>query len=108
MYVHLSLSLPFSVLLCLLPSPPPPRPFFSLSLPVGTFAVVELMIGNALDRTLESIGRSDCHSKDVETNATAIEQLGFNVTSIDDCDSLKVEIAVTLAFLTGIIMVRTH
>ena len=77
----------------------------SLSL-LGTFAVVELMIGNAIDKTLDSIGRSDCQGSDANDNATSIEPSAFNATDLDDCNSLKVEMAVTLAFLAGIIMVQ--
>ena len=40
---------------------------------------------------------------DVDDNMTSCT---FNVTGVEDCDSLKVEMAVTLAFLAGIIMVQ--
>ena len=67
------------------------------------------MIGNALDKTLDSIGCSVCHdSSDANDNTTTLESLvrTCNVTGIEEnCESLKVEMAVTLAFLTGIIMV---
>ena len=78
---------------------------------IGTFAVVELMIGNAIDKTLDSIGCGDCNrgNSDANDNATTLESCVLNVSGIEDCDSLKVEMAVTLAFLTGIIMVQhTH
>ena len=66
------------------------------------------MIGNAIDRTLDSIGRNDCHTEmNSETNTTAT--MPDNMTDIiEDCDSLKVEMAITLAFLTGIIMVCSY
>ena len=93
---------------CILSLSLPPPLFF---IHVGTFAVVELMIGNAIDRTLDSIGRSDCHSEidsEVNTTATMLGSPADNMTDIEGCDSLKVEMAVTLAFLTGIIMVHAH
>ena len=89
------------------PLPSPPYPSLSF---LGTFAVVELMIGNAIDRTLDSIGRSDCHSEidgEFNTTATMLGSSVHNDTVFEDCDSLKVEMAVTLAFLTGTIMVHT-
>ena len=68
------------------------------------------MIGNAIDKTLDNIGCSDCHidgngdvSGDVNITAPIPK---CNATGLE-CDSLKVEMAVTLAFLTGIIMVHT-
>jgi hypothetical protein len=63
------------------------------------------MIGNAIDKTLDSLGRSDCQDSDADDNATSLEPLALNVTGVEDCDSLKIEIAITLAFLAGIIMV---
>ena len=65
------------------------------------------MIGNAIDRALASTGYSYCHGEGGVVNDTT---LGFNNdTNIEDfCDSLKVEMAVTLAFLTGIIMVHVQ
>ena len=63
--------------------------------------MVELMIGNAIDKTLDSIGHSECHS--MNENVTLPGSPAYNETF---CDSLKVEMAVTLAFLTGIIMVQ--
>ena len=65
------------------------------------------MIGNAIDKTLDGIGRSDCcGSSDANDNTTTLEPLALNVTGVEDCESLKVEMAITLAFLTGIIMVQ--
>jgi hypothetical protein len=66
------------------------------------------MIGNAIDKTLDSIGRSDCHYSEVgsEVNDTLQGSSAHNMTDFDDCNALKVEMAVTLAFLTGIIMVH--
>ena len=68
------------------------------------------MIGNAIDRTLDSIGRSDCQLQDsnADDNATSLEPLALNITGVEDCDSLKMEIAITLAFLAGIIMVQLY
>ena len=61
------------------------------------------MIGNAIGRTLDSINRSECH----DDNDTLLEPPA-NITDFEDCKSLKVEMAVTLAFLTGIIMVHAQ
>ena len=83
----------------------PPSPSLSN---LGTFAVVELMIGNAIDKILDSIGRNDCQNSDADDNATSLEPLALNITGVEDCDYLKMEIAVTLAFLAGIIMVQLH
>ena len=69
------------------------------------------MIGNAIDKSLDTIGRGDCHSKDDDgavVNRTSMDSLGFNVTGLEECESLKVEMAITLAFLTGIIMVHNE
>lgn len=64
------------------------------------------MIGNAIDKALDSLGRTDCQDNDADDNATSLEPLALNITGAEDCDSLKMEIAVTLAFLAGIIMVQ--
>ena len=70
---------------------------------VGTFPVVALMVGNAVTR----ISSTDtvCDSTNNSTNTS------LNTTSTSDqcyqneCEILAVDIAVTLSFLVGIIMV---
>ncbi len=69
------------------------------------------MIGNAIDKTLVSIDRSDCLHNEVDSEVDSVAMQGssaHNMTDFDDCYPLKVEMAVTLAFLTGIIMVHMH
>lgn len=73
---------------------------------VGTFAVVELMIGNSIDRTLTSIPLEECrYDNHSNLSEDAVNSLLVNVSgSVVSCESVKVEIAVTLALLSGIIM----
>lgn len=69
--------------------------------------MVELMIGNALDKTLGSLGRDDCLSLENSMDMPGSMNASKNLTSLEEeCNQLKVEMAITLAFLTGIIMVH--
>ena len=76
-------------------------------LPTGTFAVVQLMIANAIERVLTA------HSLDVcftgEFNGTMLDGDQINELLVPNgtatCGELKVDIAVTLAFTSGAIMV---
>ena len=62
----------------------------------GTFAVVELMIGNSIQRVLHSD----------PTLEVCIDD--YNITnSTIDCDAVKINVAITLAFSSGLIMVNT-
>ena len=79
----------------------------SFSLSPGTFAVVELMIGNAIDKTLASLGRDDCLRIEDSMGDPGVNASANQTMLLNECDQLKVEMAVTLAFLTGIIMVLT-
>ena len=58
------------------------------------------MIGNAIQRTLPSLNLSICLSNSSEE--LAIDFSGRDTT----CGAIKIEIAITLALITGIIMVR--
>jgi len=74
---------------------------------VGTFAVVQLMIGNSIERILNSNnlmecvdGRGNITDEESIDNFT-VEYGGRNTT----CGEIKVDIAITLAFMSGVIMV---
>ena len=66
------------------------------------------MIGNAIDKALVSLNHEECITinDDMEGEGANMSMAtvsdGLNVTQ---CDALKVEMAITLAFLSGIIMV---
>ena len=66
------------------------------------------MIGNSIDRTLTSIPLEECrYDNHSNLSEDAVNSLLVNVSgSVVSCESVKVEIAVTLALLSGIIMVR--
>ncbi|XP_064398686.1 sulfate transporter-like isoform X3 [Halichondria panicea] len=71
---------------------------------VGTFAVVELMIGNAIQRTLNSLGYSQCTGGSGNlTDTQVLDMVVDNVTNAT-CGSIKIDIALTLALMTGLIM----
>ena len=64
------------------------------------------MIGNAIDKNLINIGRSDCHtSDDLNSILEPMNSSNSTLYNKEECNQLKVEMAITLAFLTGIIMV---
>ena len=64
------------------------------------------MIGNAIDKALVSLNHEECITIDDdmagETGQVNMTMPGLNVTQ---CDTLKLEMAVTLSLLTGTIMV---
>ena len=68
---------------------------------LGTFAVVELMIANTIEKILRADGLAAC----LGGNST-IEVFADNSSSSVNCEDIKVEIAITLACVVGIIMVR--
>ena len=71
---------------------------------VGTFPVVALMVGNAVTRisstnsVCDDSGNSTSGNSSTSTNSDPCFQTG--------CESLAVDIAVTLSFLVGVLMVR--
>ncbi|XP_064398689.1 prestin-like [Halichondria panicea] len=69
---------------------------------VGTFPVVALMVGNAITRLTNDL--PECM-----TNSTLMEGMMDNSTddpcALSDCDSLRVEIAVTISLMVGILMI---
>lgn len=73
----------------------------------GTFPVVALMVGNAVTRV--SSADTVCDGAD---NSTVIDNTTREVESStdpcfqDECEVLAVDIAVTLSFLVGILMVQ--
>ncbi len=73
------------------------------SIHTGTFPVVALMVGNAITRLTNDL--PECM-----TNSTLMEGIMDNSTddpcALSDCDSLRVEIAVTISLMVGILMVR--
>ena len=69
----------------------------------GTFAVVELMIGNSVDQTLLTFDElRNCSSLYNDSNVTEFLFQGELTT----CDDVRTDVVVTIALLTGIIMVR--
>ena len=73
----------------------------------GTFAVVELMIGNAVQRTLTTFEYTHCLSSENYTDAQLEDIPLFmgNGTADLTCGLVKRDIAITLALMTGLIMV---
>ena len=71
----------------------------------GTFPVVALMVGNAVTRI--SSGDVVCESTDNSTNSTSAESSG-DPCHQSGCEVLAVDIAVTLSFLVGILMVSIY
>ena len=71
----------------------------------GTFAVIELMIRNALEHIISSddVLRENCMLSGYE-NSNGSSSFIFYGTSTT-CDDIKLDIVVTLAWLSGIIMV---
>ena len=70
-------------------------------LPPGTFAVVSLMVSNAIENVLQSDldVYSPCLNASMSEMDPYISSLGMN------CSEIRVQIAVTVAMLSGIIMV---
>ncbi len=79
---------------------------------VGTFAVVELMIADAINRVLTEQNLEFCIdiSDDNENGGGGGGGNGSNVTfdMVTECEQIKVDIAITLAFTTGILMVGSN
>lgn len=75
---------------------------FSISLHAGTFPVVALMVGNAVTR-VSSAAAVCADNSTVIDNAT---RSSSDPCFLDECVVLAVDIAVTLSFLVGILMVR--
>lgn len=86
--------------------------------PIGTFAVVSLMVGESINKVLANYPDVEeaCHiymsSSDVTSgglNATNITYGGC--TTIDECrdmcQAVTTSVAITIAFITGVIMVRS-
>ena len=68
---------------------------------IGTFAVVSLMVSNAITRVFESDGAMmDCLT-DNDTTNIVVNVSGRVLT----CSELTKEIATTLSFVSGLIMV---
>ncbi len=64
------------------------------------------MIGNAIQRTLDSIGLSQCVGGTTNLTETQVSMFVVdNVTNMT-CSDVKVDIALSLALMTGLIMVR--
>jgi high affinity sulfate transporter 1 len=76
--------------------------FFGSSrhLSIGTFAVVSLMVSNAITNVL---GDDPDWSHCLQAENTSTESY-INISNSSSCEDIKVEIAVTLSFLSGIIM----
>ena len=75
---------------------------------VGTFPVVALMVGNAVTRisSLDTV----CDDGTVNITNTSINDTTTSTSDEcyqNECEILAVDIAVTLSFLVGIIMVST-
>lgn len=67
---------------------------------IGTFAVVSLMVANGIAHVFESNEELSPCLNDIGNNIT-LNISGTEVT----CEELKVHIAVTLSFLSGVFMV---
>ena len=68
----------------------------------GTFAVVSLLVRNSVKSVLIGKGLDYCTSLNHRLAVVVLED-GSNIT----CNDLKVQIAVSLAFTSGLIMVYT-
>ncbi len=69
--------------------------------------MVELMIGNAIQRTLDSSGMSQCNGVPNLTDTQVLDMVVvLDDTTNGTCGSVKIDIALSLALMTGIIMVR--
>ena len=77
-----------------------------ISLITGTFAVVSLMVSNAVTHVLESDSIfepcANLQIKDYNKHFYYNNETGENVT----CEEFIVKIAVTVTFATGLVMVR--
>ena len=65
------------------------------------------MIGNAIDKALVSLNHEECITidDDMAGETGQVNMTMPSLTNMTQCDALKVEMAVTLSLLTGIIMV---
>ena len=70
--------------------------------------MVELMIGNAIQRTLDSLGYSQCTGGSGNLTDTQVLDIVVDNVTNATCGSIKIDIALTLALMTGLIMVRVH
>ncbi len=74
---------------------------------IGTFPVVALMVGNAIARLTNDL--PECMTN---TTLATDEGVGGNDTgdpcALSDCVAVRVEIAVTVSLLVGILMVRVE
>lgn len=68
----------------------------------GTFAVVSLMVANGIVHVLESNEEMYPCLNGTDNNDVLVNISGTEMS----CEELKVKIAVTLSFLSGIFMVR--
>ena len=60
------------------------------------------MIANSIEKTLQANDLSAC----LNTSATTVEVVEGSNSTVVDCVGVKVEIALTLAFTSGLVMVR--
>ena len=77
---------------------------------LGTFAVVELMIGNSVERVIagDPILAENCMTED-KSQAESIDSVEFLLNgTVTTCGSVKLDIFVTLSLLSGIVMVCTQ
>ena len=73
--------------------------FISICICVGTFPVVALMVGNAVTRLTSA--NDFCNLNGTESTNSSSDPCYLN-----QCETFRVDIAVTLSFLVGILMVR--
>ena len=76
---------------------------------VGTFPVVALMVGNAVTRISSVESVCDSTNNSTDTDNSTRQEVSTDPCYQDGCEILAVDIAVTLSFLVGILMVNaTH
>ncbi len=69
----------------------------------GTFAVVQLLIGNAVENMLSDNSElHDCRELTTSDNNNTVIHFNGKITS---CGVVKVDIVITLSFMSGIILV---
>ena len=83
---------------------------------VGTFPVVALMVGNAVTRLSSASSVCDDSGNSTTTGNTSSNASSSATSSREEsdpcfqngCETLAVDVAVTLSFLVGIIMVKEN
>ncbi len=64
------------------------------------------MIGNAIQRTLDSLGLPQCVGGSENLTDTQVLNIVVNNVTNATCGSIKIDIALSLTLMTGLLMVR--